>query len=239
MAESYLQKQRRLAREAAARKKKLEEETQAQVNKKNALRIAQLNDSKRRELARSKETFDVASAYGGGSAAKREYEARNAEITSRFSRSGPTKPKPKPESKPKAEVKPKPKPKPKAAEVKPTKPPVRGSQQPTTTTKPPVKPARTETKPKADSKPMEKAYGESGKELYQAAKKNNPLMQRTFGYQTGEAPSQKTEKETPTSKQGSSASSTFEQNKLKIEQDKTAKPFDVRGVFPKKKKKQA
>lgn len=149
------------------------------------------------------------------------------------------KPKPKPESKPKpkAEVKPKPKPKPKAAEVKPTKPPVRGSQQPTTTTKPPVKPARTETKPKADSKPMEKAYGESGKELYQAAKKNNPLMQRTFGYQTGEAPSQKTEKETPTSKQGSSASSTFEQNKLKIEQDKTAKPFDVRGVFPKKKKK--
>lgn len=46
----------------------------------------------------------------------------------------------------------------------------------------------------ADKKPMEKAYGESGKNLYMASKKNNPLMQRTFGYQTGEAPDQKKKK---------------------------------------------
>lgn len=43
-------------------------------------------------------------------------------------------------------------------------------------------------------KPMEKAYGESGKDLYMASKKNNPLMQRTFGYQTGDAPDQKKKK---------------------------------------------
>lgn len=46
----------------------------------------------------------------------------------------------------------------------------------------------------ADKKPMEKAYGESGKDLYMASKKNNPLMQRTFGYQTGDAPDQKKKK---------------------------------------------
>lgn len=45
-----------------------------------------------------------------------------------------------------------------------------------------------------DKKPMEKAYGESGKDLYMAYKKNNPLMQRTFGYQTGDAPDQKKKK---------------------------------------------
>jgi len=253
MAESYLQKQRRLAREAAARRERLNQQTQAQISKKNALRIKQLAESKERELARSKETFDVASAYGGGSAAKREYEARNAEITSRFSRSGPTKPKPKP--KPKAEVKPKPKPKPAPADVKPSKPPVSAAEQKTTTTRPPAQPARTETKSKADSKPAAKSsetYREGGKGLYQGTQEyrekiggsGNPLLnrfRRDMGRDmtTGGAPSQKTEKETPTSKQGSSASSTFEQNKLKIEQDKTAKPFDVRGVFPKKKKKQA
>lgn len=49
--------------------------------------------------------------------------------------------------------------------------------------------AKTPTK-----KPMEKAYGESGKDLYMASKKNNPLMQRTFGYQTGDAPDQKKKK---------------------------------------------
>jgi hypothetical protein len=38
--------------------------------------------------------------------------------------------------------------------------------------------------------PTEKAYGESGKDLYMANKGNNPLMQRTFGYQTGKAPDQ-------------------------------------------------
>jgi hypothetical protein len=43
-------------------------------------------------------------------------------------------------------------------------------------------------------KPMEKAYGESGKDLYMASKKNNPLMKRTFGYQTGDAPDQKKKK---------------------------------------------
>lgn len=43
-------------------------------------------------------------------------------------------------------------------------------------------------------KPIEKAYGESGKDLYMASKKNNPLMQRTFGYQTGDAPDQKKKK---------------------------------------------
>lgn len=46
------------------------------------------------------------------------------------------------------------------------------------------------TKP---AQPTEKAYGESGKDLYMASKKNNPLMQRTFGYQTGDGPSSKTE----------------------------------------------
>lgn len=40
----------------------------------------------------------------------------------------------------------------------------------------------------APSKPMEKAYGDSGKDLYMSSKKNNPLMQRTFGYQTGDGP---------------------------------------------------
>ena len=38
--------------------------------------------------------------------------------------------------------------------------------------------------------PTEKAYGESGKDLYMAGKGNNPLMQRMFGYQTGKAPDQ-------------------------------------------------
>jgi hypothetical protein len=45
-----------------------------------------------------------------------------------------------------------------------------------------------------EKKPMEKAYGESGKDLYMASKKNNPLMKRTFGYQTGDAPDQKKKK---------------------------------------------
>jgi hypothetical protein len=35
------------------------------------------------------------------------------------------------------------------------------------------------------------SYGESGKDLYNAHKKDNPLMKRTFGYQTGDAPDPK------------------------------------------------
>ena len=38
--------------------------------------------------------------------------------------------------------------------------------------------------------PTEEAYGSDGKDLYMAGKGNNPLMQRTFGYQTGKAPDQ-------------------------------------------------
>ena len=45
--------------------------------------------------------------------------------------------------------------------------------------------------------PTEKAYGESGKDLYMAGKGNNPLMQRTFGYQTGKAPDQLSQAPTP------------------------------------------
>lgn len=37
------------------------------------------------------------------------------------------------------------------------------------------------------------SYGADGKQLYNADKKDNPLMQRTFGYQTGGAPDQKKE----------------------------------------------
>jgi len=120
--------------------------------------------------------------------------------------------------------------KPKPAEVKPAKPPVRGSEQRTTTTKA----STTKPKPKPSSKPMEKAYGESGKDLYQASKKNNPLMQRTFGYQTGDAPDQKKKSadEKPASKRGGAANSD-----LKIDSSKAA-PFNDRGLFGKDKKKE-
>ena len=50
----------------------------------------------------------------------------------------------------------------------------------------PQRPAASQ--PPAPRQPMEKAYGDSGKDLYMASKKNNPLMQRTFGYQTGGGP---------------------------------------------------
>lgn len=44
----------------------------------------------------------------------------------------------------------------------------------------------------ADNKPASGgSYGSDGKQLYNADKKNNPLFQRTFGYQTGNAPDQK------------------------------------------------
>ena len=105
-----------------------------------------------------------------------------------------------------------------------------------TTSKPkpkPAAPAAAKPKPKPQSKPMEKAYGESGKDLYQAAKKNNPLMQRTFGYQTGDAPDQKKKSadEKPASKRGGAANSD-----LKIDSSKAA-PFKERGLFDKDKKK--
>jgi len=97
----------------------------------------------------------------------------------------------------------------------------------------PAAPAAAKPKPKPQSKPMEKAYGESGKDLYQAAKKNNPLMQRTFGYQTGDAPDQKKKSadEKPASKRGGAANSD-----LKIDSSKAA-PFKERGLFDKDKKK--
>ena len=105
-----------------------------------------------------------------------------------------------------------------------------------TTSKPtpkPAAPAAAKPKPKPQSKPMEKAYGESGKDLYQAAKKNNPLMQRTFGYQTGDAPDQKKKSadKKPASKRGGAANSD-----LKIDSSKAA-PFKERGLFDKDKKK--
>jgi len=212
MAETYLEKQRRLAREAAARKKKLDEETQAQINKKNALRISQLSDSKKRELARSKETYEVASAYGGGSAAKREYEARNAEITSRFSKSGPPKPKSKPE--PKAEVKPKPKSKPAPGEVKPTKPPINASEQKTTTTRPPAQPARTESKPQAkQSSNMDDNYAAWVKANRKLAEKVKPgqagydSIQKALGKSSGSNDSMKIDKPAPKSGSSTNASS--------------------------------
>ena len=38
--------------------------------------------------------------------------------------------------------------------------------------------------------PQPSSYGADGKSLYNAGKGDNPLMQRTFGYQTGQAPDQ-------------------------------------------------
>lgn len=114
------------------------------------------------------------------------------------------KPKPQPKPVPKAEAKPKPKPIPKeeTKASQPSKP--QPKPVPKAESKPQPKPI-----PKADSKPKEKAYGESGKDLYMASKKNNPLMQRTFGYQTGEAPDQKKAAESkaqpPASKRGSTS----------------------------------
>lgn len=45
--------------------------------------------------------------------------------------------------------------------------------------------------PSGGSAKSSDSYGSDGKGLYNAHKKDNPLMKRTFGYQTGDAPDQK------------------------------------------------
>ena len=125
-------------------------------------------------------------------------------------------------AKPKPKVKPTPtKPKAETPSSKPKPKPV--------VSKPKAKPTATASKPK---KPMEKAYGSSGKELYMASKKNNPLMQRTFGYQTGEGPGQK-KKETTASKKGSTSPSSA----VKKPSKSSPKPQNFMSLSERRKKK--
>lgn len=137
-------------------------------------------------------------------------------------------------------AKPKPKPKPTAAKPTPAKSttakatpskstPAKTTSVKPTPSKPKAKPTATASKPK---KPMEKAYGSSGKELYMASKKNNPLMQRTFGYQTGEGPGQK-KKETTASKKGSTSPSSA----VKKPSKSSPKPQNFMSLSERRKKK--
>jgi hypothetical protein len=48
--------------------------------------------------------------------------------------------------------------------------------------------AGAESRPNTPQPSSDSAYGADGKQLYMAHKGNNPLMQRTFGYQTGQHP---------------------------------------------------
>lgn len=67
------------------------------------------------------------------------------------------------------------------------------------------------------------AYGKDGKQLYMADKKNNPLMKRTFGYQTGEGPKAKDGDKGPVSGVGPVASG--DKYAAKVGQNRGKKPM--------------